>query len=155
MKRSVAPGHQLLPCEPIGLHGPLGTPDHRVAANRHAWRNGFETLPDAEHARNVIPSDAEVRAIVPPAAAENAEFALLVKVLATTGARVSQVARLLVEGIRDNAPGPRLLMPASRKGRDRKPVERRPVPITVDLVTELKLSAAGSHPSGRDDASSG
>jgi hypothetical protein len=38
---------------------------------------------------------------------------------------------------------PRLMMPSARKGRGRKRIERRPVPIPINLAIVLKQAGAG------------
>jgi integrase len=141
--------------------------DERVA--RGPWENGLKAIPDAERPRNVIVTDATVRGIVaecyetspavleylrdPDArekAAREAErwaaaFGLLVEVLAVTGARVSQVARLECQDVQSDRSDARLMMPTSKKGKGVKKVERRPVPIPPALALKLRR-AAGNRP---------
>src|SRR5262249_23361722 len=62
---------------------------------------------------------------------------LLVEVLAVTGARPVQVARLLVGDLQKD----RLLMPRSAKGRGRKRIDRRPIPIPPTLAVRLRVTA--------------
>jgi site-specific recombinase XerD len=120
--------------------------DPRIT-NQRAWKVGLAALPDAHRARNVILDDATVRRIV--AAAYNYDRALgvMTEVAATTGARLSQLARLEVADLQSDGPEPRLLMPLSAKGRARnKRHERRPVPITPALAAVLKEEAQGRAP---------
>ena len=70
------------------------------------------------------------------------EFGLLVEVAAVTGARISQLARLEVGDLQGDRSDPRLMMPGARKGRGRKRVERRPVPIPTNLAAVLKQAGA-------------
>jgi integrase len=63
---------------------------------------------------------------------------LLVEVAAVTGARMSQLARLEVQDLQDGRTDPRLMMPSSRKGRGKKKIARRPVPIPAGLATKLR-----------------
>src|SRR5262249_29659385 len=70
--------------------------DARVV-NANAWRNGLAGLPDASRARNVILSDAKVRAFVAATYQHDAALGLLADVLSVTGARASQATRLTVE----------------------------------------------------------
>jgi len=65
-------------------------------------------------------------------------FGLYVQVHAETGARSSQLARMVVADLERD----RLMVPTSRKGRGRK-ADRTPVPITASLAARLKLAAAG------------
>jgi hypothetical protein len=62
------------------------------------------------------------------------------------GARPSQIARLDVADLQDDRDDARLTMPSSLKGRGRKRVERRPVPIPVSLAAKLQQAAGGKSP---------
>lgn len=118
--------------------------DKRIQ-NRDAWRIGLARLPGEGKARNVILDDNVVRAFVAAAYAQNEKFGLLVDVLAVTGARPSQVARLLVEDLRCHPTKPQLKMPKSGKGGDRDRVKRKSerfsIPITPALAVKLKQAA--------------
>ncbi len=87
-------------------------------------------------------SDPQVHALIAAAYAESAAFGLYVEVAAVTGARLSQIARLNVADLQ-NGGEPRLMMPCSRKGRGKRAITHKPVPITADLAAKLKASAAG------------
>jgi integrase len=100
------------------------------------WEVGLATIPDAEEARNVILHDAQVLALIEEARAYGKEFGLLVEVAAITGARISEIRRLEVQDLQ-RGKMPRLMMPASRKGKGVKKVMRRPVPISVGLAAGL------------------
>ena len=116
--------------------------DERITSRR-PWEQGLATLRDAEEARNVILPDADIRKLLGAAPAQGAAFALLLEALAVTGARVSQVARVIVADLQDDRADPRLMMPSSAKGRGRKTVLRRPVPISPDLAKRLRAIAEG------------
>jgi integrase len=120
--------------------------DDRIQ-NRQAWELGLANLPDAHVARNVILSDEKVREFVAAAYARNEGLGLLVDTLAVTGARPSQVTRLLVDDLRDHPLRPKLMMPKSGKGggrnRTAKKAERYSVPITPQLCVRLKQAAKG------------
>jgi integrase len=116
--------------------------DPRIT-NQSAWRTGLAALPDAEQSRNVIIPDDAVLRIVSAAYEESHQFGLLVDVAAVTGARVSQLARLEVGDVQGNRADPRLMMPSARKGRGRRRIERRPVPIPNGLATALKGASIG------------
>ena len=60
------------------------------------------------------------------------------EVAAVTGARVSQLSRLEVQDLQECRTDPRLMMPNSRKGRGKKKILRRPVPIPAGLATKLR-----------------
>jgi integrase len=115
--------------------------DERIVSRR-AWEIGLATIPDAERSRNIILDDKTVRTLIAEAHAHSPQFGLLVEVAAITGARVSQLARLEVQDLQCG-PAPRLMMPASRKGRRTKVVLRRPVPISPGLGARLKTGADG------------
>ena len=119
--------------------------DERIS-NRRVWEKALAALPNATQARNVILLDADVRAVVAAAYDVSAEFGVLVEVLATTGARPSQVARLEVADIQANRSDPRLLLPCSRKGRSRKTTERRPTPLPPSLAARLAALGEGRSP---------
>jgi Phage integrase family len=115
--------------------------DPRIT-NQRAWKVGLAALPDAHRARNVILDDATVRRIVAAAYDYDRALGVMTEVAATTGARLSQLARLEVADLQVDGSEPRLLMPLSAKGRARsKRHDRRPVPITVPLALTLKQEA--------------
>lgn len=114
--------------------------DHdQSITSRRVWETGLASLPDAEEARNVILPDDQIRQLVAHAYEHSREFGLLLETAAMTGARVSQLARLEVQDLQDGA-APRLLMPASRKGKGAKAMLRRPVPISSALANRLAAS---------------
>jgi integrase len=112
--------------------------DPRIS-NRGVLKTGLKRLPDAQRARNVILDDAAVRRIVEAAYDRDRTLGLLIEVAAVTGARLSQLARLEVGDLQID----RLLMPLSAKGRGRKRIERRPVPIPLGLAAVLRQEAQG------------
>jgi integrase len=86
-------------------------------------------------------TDDQVRAVVAACYAASEQLGLFVEVLAVTGARPIQCARLLIGDLQSD----RLLMPRSAKGRGRKRIDRRPIPIPPALVKRLQ-AAAGDRP---------
>jgi integrase len=80
-----------------------------------------------------------VRKIVAQAYRLSEAFGLLIETLATTGARVSQAARLDIADLQ----GDRLMMPSSAKGRAAKRYNRVPLPIPPGLAARLKRTAEG------------
>ncbi|PSO25117.1 site-specific integrase [Bradyrhizobium sp. MOS002] len=120
--------------------------DKQRITNADAWAAGLDTLPDATVARNVVLSDQDVSRFVGAAYDHDAKLGLYVDVLATTGARPSQAARLLVEDLHGGTK-PRLRMPRSAKGgsknRAARKNERISVPITPALAAKLKQAASG------------
>jgi integrase len=119
--------------------------DKRIQSG-YAWETGLESLPDATVARNVILSDSDVSRFVAASYDRSAQLGLFVDVLAVTGARPSQVARLLVEDLHGGTK-PRLTMPRSAKGGSKNRAARRhervSVPITPALAAKLKQAANG------------
>lgn len=96
--------------------------------------------PDRARAKQVLP-DADVRKIVEGAAAHDADFGALVLVLASTGARFDQAARLTVGDFQPR--GARLMLPVSHKGRGEKQITHIAVPLPDDVVAQLKPLGAG------------
>jgi integrase len=120
--------------------------DERIT-NINAWKEGLKALPSdsSSTARDLILSDGEIGAIVKDAHAEELELGIWFQTLAETGVRESQVVRLEVYDLQDDRAAPRLMMPSSRKGRNRQ-VERKPVPISLELAQHLKRASLGKRP---------
>jgi integrase len=110
--------------------------------NVKAWSDGWKMLPNSATARNVILSDAVVGAIVRAAYGVEHQLGIFFDVLAETGTRESQMLRLCVRDLQDDRTDPRLMMPSSRKGVNRKP-GYKPVPITPRLAIILRAAVAG------------
>ena len=116
--------------------------DSRVA-NRDAWRVGLRSLPDSTTtSRSVVLPDNTIPAIVAAAYAISPALGLKIEVLATTGCRSSQARRLTVGDVQKN----RLQMPSSKKGKGKKRVERRAIPIPEALALKLKAAGKGRPP---------
>jgi integrase len=113
--------------------------DARAAANAYAWKTGLEALRHTVSARDAVLTDAQVLAVVAAAYDVSAAFGLYVQVHAETGARSSQLARLVVGDLDRN----QLMVPSSFKGRGGGKTDRTPVPITPGLAGRLKATAAG------------
>src|SRR5262245_9892673 len=112
------------------------TLDHRIA-NRHIFKIGLQGLPGGKNARRVVLPDGDVLRIVEAAYQEDRAFGILVEVLAQTGARISQAARLRCADLQADRANPSLLLPASYKGRGQKEKQQVPVPITASLAALL------------------
>jgi hypothetical protein len=118
--------------------------DERIT--RRPWKAALKAIGSEEAgARNVILDDADRRTLRGAAYRYSDEFGLLIDVLDETGARPSQVARLIAEDAQadfiDRRTGkrqPRLMMPVSRKGSGKKKARATPVPITPELADRLK-----------------
>jgi hypothetical protein len=119
--------------------------DHRIR-NQAAWRDGLSGLAENFESRNPSRlSDTEVQAVVVAAGEIDRCFGIYCEVAAVTGARPSQIARLLSADLLPDPNSPRLMMPSSRKGRGRK-VTRKPVAITASLAAKLASASAGRAP---------
>jgi integrase len=129
----------------VGLRAALelaASLDHRIT-NRHVYRLGLRALPGSNRARKMVLPNADVLRIVEAAYAVDRAFGLLVEVLAVTGARISQAARLTCADLQGDRPDPRVMMPSSFKGSGQKQVTHRPVPITAELAAALQEARAG------------
>jgi hypothetical protein len=113
--------------------------DKRVAANAGEWKLGLEALPNTVTARDAVLTDAQVQAVVAAAYDISPEFGLYTQTHAEVGARSSQLARCIVGDLERD----RLMVPCSRKGRGERKADRTPVPLGVNLATQLKAAAAG------------
>src|SRR5271166_6541585 len=116
------------------------TLDHRIT-NRHVFRLDLRGLPGSNKARRIVLPDADVLSIVRAAPEIDGPFGLLVETLAVTGARLSQAARLTCGDLQADRPDPRLMMPSSFKGAQKK-ITHRPVPITPALAAALKKATS-------------
>ncbi|HTI79327.1 MAG TPA: tyrosine-type recombinase/integrase [Acetobacteraceae bacterium] len=96
--------------------------------------------PDRVRPKQIL-ADAEIRKLVEAAFIQNADFGALVMVLAATGARMDQVARLTVADFQPAAR--RLMVPSSRKGRGDRQVTHIAVPLSDDVVVRLRRIIAG------------
>jgi integrase len=95
----------------------LAANNDRRVTNRNEWKIGLKGLPNAEEDRNVILEDDTVGSIVLASYDRDEKLGLFVHVLAETGARPSQVERLLVADlVTTNPKAPRLMMPRGGKG---------------------------------------
>src|SRR5262249_41483606 len=106
--------------------------------NQRPWQIGLGSIPEATVARNVILGEAEIRRLVDAARDHSPEFGLLIEALASTGARISQLARCTNHDLVDH----RVLIPSSAKGRAKR-ATRVPVPIPASLADRLRAAAAG------------
>jgi integrase len=120
--------------------------DERII-NINAWKEGLKRLPTNTEtaARDLILGDDVIGAIVTAAYLEDLELGIWFQTLAETGVRESQVLRLEVYDLQDDRAAPRLMMPSSRKGRNRQ-IERKPVPISLELAQHLKRASLGKRP---------
>jgi integrase len=115
--------------------------DKRVAANTGAWKVGLEALQGTVTARDAVLTDKQVLAVVAAAYDVSDAFGLYCQTHAETGARSSQLARMVVADLERD----RLMVPTSRKGRGRK-ADRIPVPITPALAARLRCNRNPSEP---------
>jgi integrase len=118
--------------------------DSRITlTTQKEWREALTKLArDSDEDVRAIPTDDEVRAVIAAAWKLDPGFGLLIEVAAVTGARMSQLARIRVSDLRDDA---RILMPASRKGHRQRRVASQAVAIPTSLAAKLR-KAAGNRP---------
>jgi integrase len=123
--------------------------DHRIR-NVLEFKMGLPGLTGLPKVRNVILDDSTVRQFVAAARAHEPKFGLLVAVLAETGGRPSQAARLLVKCLVDDPLAPVLKMPKSGKGGSTDRAARKAttysVPISPALAEMLKQETVGRAP---------
>lgn len=86
----------------------------------------------------------ETSRLIAAAFAESPAIGRLVMMLAATGVRLSQVARIRVGGV-DQAAG-RTWVPPSAKGRAIKPRPPIPVPVAGDVLARLEPVLSGRQP---------
>jgi integrase len=116
---------------------------------RDTIRDGLARVgvaPAATREAQVLP-DTEVRAIVSAAQELDAEggwegdLACIVLALAATGARFSQLIRMVTEDVQPEQK--RLMVPTSRKGRGEKQKKHTAVPVGDDVLAALVKAKAG------------
>lgn len=96
--------------------------------------------PDRARAKQLLP-DADVRRLVEAAFGQDDDFGALVLVLAATGCRFDQAARLTVADLQ--AGNERILVPTSNKGRGNKAQSHIAVPLPPDTLARLRPLVAG------------
>jgi len=94
----------------------------------------------AGEARKQFLTDDQIRAAVAAAMEVDEDFGHLALVAATTGARHSQLQRLVVRDLQVGAA--RVMMPSSNKGRAARAKPKVAVPLPVDAVSKLEAYAA-------------
>jgi integrase len=116
--------------------------DKRIR-NAAEWREALSRLKGSNKARdNVILGDAMVQALVRELYEEEYLVGLWGDLLAETGCRESQAAKLCVADLQDDRRAPRLMLPCSLKGKNREQ-ESKPVPISARLALALRQASAG------------
>ena len=116
--------------------------DPARVTNSKAWAVGLAALPDSSRARNIVLTDDQVRRFVTAAYTVSTATGMLVELAAVTGARPVQLRRLTVADVQRD----RLMMPSSRKGRGKKRIERRALPIPEALAARLRQLGKGRAP---------
>jgi integrase len=123
--------------------------DLRAALNAAAikYRHALPSHIAAEHIssspRRQLLTNEQVRAIVDAAfeVDTDGDFGRLIMLAAVTGARFSQLAELTVVDVQiENC---RLMMPSSRKGKNRRPGARAAVPTSLSVIERLVPAIAG------------
>lgn len=112
------------------------------ASYADAVRDGLRGIQGATQARDIqILADDDVRRVVQAAYAVDEDFGALVLVLASTGCRFDQAARLAVADLQ--ATNRRLMIPTSKKGRGPKSRTHIPCPLLDDALARLRPLVAG------------
>lgn len=116
--------------------------DERI--ERKPWDKALKRLDEGGGGvRNVILPKRDVLGIIESTHQHSAEFGLFCEVVAQTGARpVAQAGKLKVHDLKVGT-APKLMMPASKKGKGEKLIKSSPVPITLDLALRLQTHAKG------------
>jgi integrase len=142
LARGLAPASVARTCKAFAAALNYAADHDPTIANRAAWKIGLAALPDSHAARvDAILSDDQVRAVVAACYAGSEQLGLFVEVLAVTGCRPIQAARLVVGDLQSD----RLLMPRSAKGRGKKRIDRRPLPTPPLLMAKLR-AVVGNRP---------
>lgn len=111
--------------------------------DRSSWTVGLSLIKEKSPERHHVPLPEPVIAdIVGASRDQSAEFGNLIQVLAETGCRYSQAARIMIA---DLLPDDMLNIPVSRKGRGEKAIASYPLPISAGLAARLRV-AAGDRP---------
>jgi integrase len=112
--------------------------DARIT-NASAWKTGLEALPDSGVSRNVVVPDDGVRRIVRAGYEIGPALGLFLETAALTGSRPVQLRRLTVGDVLKD----KLAMPSSKKGKGKRRIERKSIPIPLDLAARLRVFAKG------------
>ncbi|WP_144186410.1 tyrosine-type recombinase/integrase [Elioraea rosea] len=106
-------------------------------------REGLKGIADATTARKQILNDADVRRVLEGAMAIDPEgdFGRLVLVLAGTGCRFGQAAKLTVADVQ--VAQARIMVPASAKGRAGRSKPPIAIPVGSDVIDALRPAMAG------------
>jgi integrase len=126
--------------------------DRRIKNGSEWDKDNFPRLPNATVSRNVVLADQDIGRFIDAAYDLARPLGVLADVMAVTGARPSQIARLRVDDLKAaNTDRPYLRMPRGGKGggtaetRAAKKMERFDVQITPALAATLKCEA-GTRP---------
>ncbi|TXN13407.1 site-specific integrase [Methylobacterium sp. WL122] len=106
-------------------------------------KEGTKALPEPDNARRQIFPEADIRRLVDSAfeVDETGDFGVLAMLLAATGARFSQVARITVGDVQSARR--RIMVLPAKKGRVPKPQIPIAVPVGDDVIERLKPLLAG------------
>ena len=116
--------------------------DDRIG-NVKSWKTGLAMIPEAEDTEsNLVLTDDQRRDLIASAYAISDDFGIYVETHAATGARTSQLA-LLDLGDLHLGREPKLMIPSSLKGRNRRTRTKKPMPIPAGLAQRLKVAAKG------------
>jgi integrase len=110
---------------------------------------GTKSVPADDNARKQILTDEQIRSAVGAAIAidDTGDLGRLVMLLAATGARFSQVARLTVADVQ--VAQARITLPVSRKGKPGKAVPKLAIPVGPDVTEHIKPVLTDRDPEDR------
>lgn len=106
-------------------------------------KSGTKAVSADSNARKQVLPDAEIRRLIDAAFTvdDTGDFGRLILVMAATGARLSQVARITVADVQ--AVRSRIMVPPSRKGRAGKRPTPIAVPVGADVIARLQPVLSG------------
>ncbi|GJE43785.1 tyrosine-type recombinase/integrase [Methylobacterium soli] len=140
-KRSV---NWILTVARAGLNHALNTHRRSLPATLASEiKVGTKAIPGDTNARKQVLPDADVRRLVDSAFAvdDTGDFGRLILVMAATGARFSQVARIKVGDVQ--VARSRIMVPPARKGKEAGSPSPIAVPVGGDVIERLKPALTG------------
>jgi hypothetical protein len=121
----------------------LAAKEDKRITNMSEWRYSLARIPNADKNRVIELADSSVKAAVEASYKKDFALGVWINLLAETGNREVQHKRLKVVDLDDRKKhAPRLMMPSSKKGKNRQ-IEYRSVPISKKLAENLRILSAG------------
>ena len=139
LQKGLAPASVTRVCKSFAAALSLAARHDARITNASAWKTGLEALPDSGASRNVVVPDGGVRRIVRAGYEIGPALGLFLETAGLTGSRPVQLRRLTVGDVLKD----KLAMPSSKKGKGKRRIERKPIPIPHDLAARLRVFAKG------------